>query len=64
VQNSKIYNSLMANHRAVSTPNHEYALFDLDGFHFIRKDRKRVETKLYEIVESLRVNNTWITVGR
>src|ERR1700675_4118894 len=52
------------NHRAVFAVNHEHGLLDLDAFYFISEHWKRVETKLFEIVESLRVNNTWIAVSR
>src|ERR1700676_3247123 len=52
------------NHRAVFAVNHEHGLLHLDAFYFIGKHGKRVEAKLFEIVESLRVNNTWIAVGR
>jgi hypothetical protein len=44
--------------------NHEHGLLDLDACYFIRKDCKRVEAKLFEKAEPLRVNNTWITVSR
>src|ERR1700730_12284980 len=51
------------NHRAVFAVNHEHGLLPLDAFYFISKDWKRVEAKLLEIVEPLRVNNAGIAVG-
>ena len=53
----------IVNDSAVLSVNHEYGLLDLDAFDFIGKDRKRVQTKLFEIAESLRVDNAWIAIG-
>ncbi len=52
------------NHRTVFAVNHEHGLLDLNTFNFVGKDWKGVETKLFEISKSLRVDNAWIPVSR
>src|SRR4029077_4056269 len=54
----------IANHRTVFAVNHEHGLLDLNAFNFVGKDWKRVETKLFELSKSMRVDNAWIPVGR
>src|SRR6266478_5828571 len=50
--------------RAVFTMNHEDGLFDLDALDFVGEDRKWVEAKLFEVFETLWMNDTRILVCR
>jgi hypothetical protein len=44
--------------------DHENRLFDLDALDFVGEDRKWVEAKLFEVLETLWVNDTRILVCR
>src|SRR6266567_8904102 len=50
--------------RAVFTVDHENRLLDLDALDFVGEDRKWVEPKLFEVLETLWVNDARVLVCR
>ena len=59
-----VSSEFVMNDRAVFAVDHENGLFDLHTFNFISKNRKRIDTKSLEILESLRMDNPRVTIGR
>src|SRR5216683_5588996 len=51
-------------HGAVLTIDHENSFLDLDALDFVGEDRKRIEAKLLQVVETLWVNDTSVLVCR
>src|SRR6266576_2225465 len=57
-----VFLQLIVNDGAIFAVNHEDSLFDLDALNFISENRKRVETKLFQVAKSLWMHSVRITI--